>query len=144
MKLSAAILSSMLVLAPAAAFADDTADPKALSAVEIAEMGHRVKIAKGLIALGQKDGDPQMIAIGARMLSELKADVVDPSATGADGKPVFYDPRALLAGIGGLKGGKEAAMSVKLAPDYTKPGQTICYWNYKCDLFFCGDYWDCG
>lgn len=141
---TAAFMSAALVLTPVTTLANDGTDLKKLSAVEIAEMGNRVKIAKGLIAMGQKDGDAQLVAVGARILSELKADVVDPAAAGDGGKPGFYDPRALLSSIGGLKGATEAAMSVKLSPDYTKPGQTICYWNYKCDLFYCGEFWDCG
>ena len=115
-----------------------------LSGAEIAEMGNRAMIAKGLIAMGQKDGDAQYIAMGARILSELKAGVVDPATVKDGGKPGFFNPQALLDGIGGLKGAKEAAMSVKLSLDQTQRTGNVCYWNYKCDLFFCGQYWDCG
>ena len=144
LKYTAAILFGALLLAPTGASASDGADLKQLNAAEIAEMGNRVKIAKGLIAMGQKDGDAQYIAVGARILSELKADVVDPAAAAEGGKVQFYNPRSLMDSISTLQGGKDVAMSVKLSSKYTEPGKTICYWNYQCTSSYCGEFWDCG
>ncbi len=107
-------------------------------------MGKRVEIAKGLIAMGQKDGDAQFVAVGARILSELNVNVVDPASVKDGAKPQFYNPRTLMDSINNLKGGKEVAMSVKLSADYTEPGQTWCYWNYQCTPTYCGQFWDCG
>lgn len=139
-----AVLLSALLLAPASVLADGATDLKNMNAAEIAEMGSRVKIANGLIAIGSKDGDAQLIAVGARILSELKVDVVDPATVKEGSAPELYNPRALLERIKGLKGGNEAAMSIKLAPERATQSRTICYWNYQCTPTYCGEFWDCG
>lgn len=138
------IVTATLLLAPANVFADSTTDLKNMKAAEIAEMSGRVKIANGLIAMGRKDGDAQFIALGARILSELKVDVVDPATVKEGSKPELYNARALLDSIVGLEGGKEAAMIFKLSPIETKQGRTICYWNSQCTSSYCGEFWDCG
>lgn len=141
---TAAVLCGAMLLAPLGAVADDGVDLKKMNAAEIAEMSNRVKIAKGLIAMGQKDGDAQYIAVGARILSELNVDVVDPATVKDGAKAQFYNPRSLMESINSMKGGKEVSMSVRLSPDYTEPGKTICYWNYQCTSSYCGEFWDCG
>ena len=139
-----AVFSAILCFFPASAFADDNPDHKKLSGTEIAEMENRVAIASGLIALGRKDSDAQMIAMGARILSQVKVDVVDPATVKEGAKAQFFNPRSLMDSLKSLDGGNEAAMSVKLSPDYTEPGKTICYWNYQCTSSYCGQFWDCG
>ena len=145
MKMKVALIALVAAFVPSTvANAEDKTDLSKLSATEIAEMGARVKIANGLIALGRKDGDALYVMVGAKMLSDMKADVVDPETTKAGGKPAPYDIRALISGAASMKGAKEASMSVPMSATNATSERTICYWNYKCDLYYCGEFWDCG
>lgn len=141
MRIMPAFLALLVFMLPSGVSAEDAAADR--EALLIAEMGKRVSVANSLIAMGRKDGDARMVAMGARILSGLGHNVIDPATTTAGGTPKFYDPAALMEDVKKFDGGNEVAMSFMMSPETPRYVST-CFWNYSCTSYFCGEYWDCG
>ena len=118
--------------------------PKTLSAAEIADIKGRIVIATGLIALGRKDKDAQLLATGAKLLAGINASVIDPASTAAGGEAKAFDAAAILAEAKALSGGAEAARSVMAKIDLSQPKpQNYCSWVWECNSVECDRYYIC-
>lgn len=118
--------------------------PKTLTAAEIAAIKERVTLATGLIALGRKDKDAQLLATGAKLLTTIDANVIDPASMAAGGEPKAFDVGAILAEARALSGGEEAAKNVMAKIDLSNPKpQSICNWVWECNSVECDRYYIC-
>lgn len=142
---AALVIAACAAIGSSAVAADSIAQkPKVLGAAEMADIKARITVATGLIALGRKDKDAQLLATGAKLLSAIDANVIDPASMAAGGEAKAFDVDAILAEAKALSGGEAAAMSVMAKIDLTKPKpQSMCNWVWECNSVECDRYYIC-
>ena len=134
---AAALLAAVLlvVFVPLKTFAED--QPK-LTGAEIFDGRSKAQIANSLIILGRSAKDPDMLIVAAKLLASVPANVADPKATEAAGKPTFYDVNALIDEAKGYSANRSSG-AITATPN--RAG--FCHYEYLCDSLSCSYEWVC-
>ncbi len=123
----AAIVAS--IAAVPVVVAEEAMEPEQLANIRV-----RVETAAHLAAIAETEKDGQMMIMAAKLMSTV-GKVARPGKTTADGKPEFFDLKAMLSTANGFgadtgKAAESIAMSKPLpAMDYCAIG----YWRESCD-----------
>ena len=133
---AAALLAALLLVAlvPLKTFAED----QKLTGAEIFDGRSKAQIANALIILGRSAKDPDMLIVAAKLLASVPANVADPKATEAAGKPTFYDVNALIDEAKGYSANRSSG-----AITSTPNRAGFCHYEYLCDSLSCSYEWVC-
>jgi|GEM_PF-4838875 len=97
-------------------------------------MRTRVQTAANLAMIAEAEQDGQMMAVAAKLMSSAGR-VAKPGKPAADGKPEFFDLKAMLSTAGGL-GADTGKATEALAMSKPLPAKDYCaigYWRETCD-----------
>lgn len=122
-----------LLLVAAVAVTPGAAAAAGLSAEELAALRLRVQTAANLAMIAETEKDGEMMVMAAKLMSSA-GKVARPGKTAADGKPEFFDVKALLNSASGL--GADTAKAETMAMSKPIPAMDYCaigYWRETCD-----------
>ena len=114
------------------ALAGSTPEPLKGATLEAAQA--RVALAHKLISVGRTDKSPEMLLLGARLLSKLGASVSDPAAK----TPASHSINSILDEARSLAAGNDEMIHEIDALKRAQPAQGACNWQWLCGGAACG------
>jgi len=134
---SIAFVAVALLLSVAVPLKTQAEDQPKMTGAQIAEGQSKAQIANALVILGRSAKDPDMLMVAAKLLASVGANVADPKASAADGKPAFYDVSKLVE--------ESKTYSANRSSDLPAvPNRAgFCHYEYLCDSLSCSYVWVC-